>query len=92
VWVSARRTALLTGLVALSIALALSFALYTDQVWEDFLISLRHSANLIEGHGLTYEPGERVQGFSSPLAVLVGAGAGYLAGTDCDALDRAVWL
>ena len=31
-------------------------------------------------------------GFSSPLAVLVGAGASYLAGTDLEAVEAAVWL
>jgi hypothetical protein len=37
---------------------------------EDAYITFRFAANLIAGHGLTYNPGERVMGFSSPLWTL----------------------
>jgi hypothetical protein len=44
---------------------------YTGQVWEDFLITYRHSENFVAGNGLTYQAGTRVHGFTSPLNVLV---------------------
>src|SRR5262249_51029964 len=34
---------------------------------EDAYITFRYSRNLVLGYGLTYNPGERVMGFSSPL-------------------------
>ena len=54
----------------------LGYALYTDHIWEDFFITFRHSENLARGDGLVYQPGERVHGFTSPLGVLLPAGAG----------------
>lgn len=51
--------------------LCLGYFLYTDQTWEDSLITLRHSENLVKGEGLTYNPGARVHGFTSPINVLL---------------------
>jgi hypothetical protein len=51
----------------------LGYALYTQHIWEDFFITFRHSQNLCEGHGLVYNVGERVHGFTSPLGVLLPA-------------------
>jgi hypothetical protein len=68
------------GLVAAACLLPVCFAAYTEQAFEDFLIAFRHSVHLAEGHGLTYQPGRRIQGFSSPLAVLLLAAAHPLAG------------
>jgi hypothetical protein len=70
--------ALLAGAAFLG---ACSFWLATGQVWEDFYISLRHAANAASGMGLTYRPGERIQGFSSPLAVLLQTLACLLSGS-----------
>ena len=47
--------------------------LVTGHVWEDFLITFRFSKNLVEGNGLVFNPGERVQGFTSALNVMVPA-------------------
>jgi hypothetical protein len=44
---------------------------YTLQVWEDFLITYRHSENFVAGLGLTHQPESRVHGFTSPLNVLI---------------------
>jgi hypothetical protein len=41
--------------------------LYTNFVWEDFLITFRFSENLAAGRGFVYNPGEKVFGFTSPL-------------------------
>jgi arabinofuranosyltransferase len=38
---------------------------------EDAFISFRYARNLAEGHGLVFNPGVRVEGFSNPLWTLV---------------------
>ncbi|MEN8161330.1 MAG: hypothetical protein ABFS41_14770 [Myxococcota bacterium] len=48
---------------------------------DDSFISLRYAARLIEGHGLTWTDGERVEGYSNFLWVIAIAAAG-LAGND----------
>ncbi|QDV38871.1 hypothetical protein [Tautonia plasticadhaerens] len=59
---------------ALASALSmLSYAAFTDHIWEDFFITFRHSENLAEGRGLVFQPGERIHGFTSPLGVLLPA-------------------
>lgn len=54
-------------------ALALAFAWFTNHAWEDYYITLRASLNLVEGHGLVFNPGEKLHTFTSPLGVLVPA-------------------
>jgi hypothetical protein len=49
------------------IALALTFGHTPD----DPLITLRYASNLVHGHGVVFNVGEHVQGFSSPLGLLV---------------------
>ena len=53
--------------------IAAAYALITNHVWEDYLITSRHSRNLVEGYGLVYQAGERVHGFTSPINVLLPA-------------------
>jgi hypothetical protein len=48
-------------------AVVLTFASTPDDVF----ITLRYAANFVHGHGLVFNPGERVQGFTSPLDLLV---------------------
>lgn len=50
-----------------AVGAALTFGFSTD----DPFITLRYAANLVHGHGLVFNVGERVEGFSSPLHVLV---------------------
>jgi hypothetical protein len=70
-------------------AVAMSFAMVTDHVWEDFYITFRSSRNLSLGNGLVYSPGERVQSFTSPLGVLLPAVLDVLTGRS----DRAtIWF
>ena len=54
--------------------------------FEDQLIVLRYARNLIEGNGLVYNVGERIQGFTTPLFTLLSTGAVALGGD-----DAAVW-
>ncbi|WP_221029767.1 hypothetical protein [Actomonas aquatica] len=67
---------------AVLILLPAFYWLWTGQVWEDFLITFRHSENLVAGHGLSYHEGFRLHGFTSPLNVLVPALMLALSGAD----------
>lgn len=67
------------------------FVLYTHQVWEDFLITFRHSENLVRGHGLVYYPGQKVQGFTSPIGVLLPALFYWMTGAG-DSYLQALWI
>ena len=63
-----------TGWTALPILLlllghALLFGFVIDDAW----ISLRYADNLVAGHGLVFNPGEPVEGYSNLLWVLLGA-------------------
>ena len=44
-----------------------------DPFIDDSYISLRYARNLVEGHGLVFNPGERVEGYTHPLWVLLDA-------------------
>lgn len=72
------------------VAVTVGFAAFTQHAWEDYFITLRSSRNLVEGHGLVFNPGERVHTFTSPLGVLIPAAAKLLAGPGREEL--ALWL
>jgi len=57
---------------------------------DDAYISYRYAHNLARGHGLVFNPGERVHTFTSPLGVLVPALCTALAGPHHE--DAALWL
>ncbi len=57
----------------LAVVTCLGFALCTRHVWEDYFITFRSSLNLATGHGLVFQPGERVHSFTSPLGTLLPA-------------------
>ncbi len=60
--------------LALLLAAAIvAMKLITGEIWEDFFITYRHCENFVQGHGLVYQPGERVHGFTSPINVLLPA-------------------
>jgi hypothetical protein len=71
------RRRLIEGTLLLTIAVPLLNLVTTDQVWEDFLITFRHTKNWVNGLGLTYNPGDRVHGFTSPRNLLLPA-LGYI--------------
>ena len=68
----------------------LAFAAFTHHAWEDYFITLRASRNLVEGHGLVFNVGERLHTFTSPLGVLVPALCTAIAGPHREEL--ALWL
>lgn len=72
------------------ILITLSWAIYTQHVWEDYYITYRASKNLAIGEGLTYTSGERIHSFTSPLGVLLPAAASLLTGNQSD--DIALWI
>ena len=82
-----RSEVLVAGVVLL---VALSFAVYTQHVWEDYWITFRSSRNLATGHGLVFTPGERLHTFTSPLGVLLPAAFCRLTGNQSDNL--VLWL
>lgn len=76
---SATRTAgegewlpLLAGLLG-PMALALWLLPHQATPADDAFISFRYAWNLVHGHGLVYNAGERVEGFSNPLWTLLSA-------------------
>lgn len=74
----------------LAFVFALLFAFYTDHVWEDYYITYRSSKNLATGHGLVFNPGDRLHTFTSPLGVLLPAAANLLTGNTSD--TAALWV
>ena len=61
-------------------AIPLYFTFSTHLIWEDYFITYRYSENLARGLGLVYSPGERVQGFTSPINTLLPALFAWLSG------------
>lgn len=64
-------------LVASAVQLLVFFPFTPD----DSFVSMRYARHLADGEGLVYNSGERVEGFSNPLIVLLAAIA-YAAGAD----------
>ena len=75
---------------AVAAVIALAFAAFTDQRWEDYYITFRVSQNLAKGVGLVFQPGERIHAFTSPLGVLLPALISWLTGTRSD--DLTLWI
>jgi hypothetical protein len=56
--------------VALAAVACVLHALHYNFVADDAFIAARYARNLAEGNGLVFQPGEAVEGFTSPLWVL----------------------
>ncbi|HVV51795.1 MAG TPA: hypothetical protein VHO06_19155, partial [Polyangia bacterium] len=69
-----RRAARL-GALAVAIAAALVAAWRVKWVADDAFISFRYAENLARGHGLVWNPGERVEGYTNFLWTVLLAGA-----------------
>ncbi len=70
--------------------IALSFAIYTKHVWEDWYITYRCSKNLSLGNGLVYQIGQRVHAFTSPIGTLVPAMLCIITLNSSD--EQIIWL
>ena len=75
------------ALLLAAAVLALHILRYRDFLADDALISLRYAQRLIEGHGLTWTEGPRVEGYSNLLWTLIAAGLGAV-GIDLVAAAR----
>lgn len=62
-------------LLAAVIAAGMLWAWQLKWVGDDAFISFRYARNLIEGHGLVFNPGERVEGYTNFLWTLLVAGS-----------------
>lgn len=78
------------GVFALAAILALGYAIGTEHVWEDYLITWKSSRHLATGEGLVFHVGERVHTFTSPLGVLLPALCSLLTLNQSD--EAALWL
>jgi hypothetical protein len=58
-------------LTAIAIAAVVHARSYSGEVIDDAFITFRYSWNFVHGHGLTYNPGERVEGTSSSAFALL---------------------
>lgn len=56
------------------IIVALLTAAFWDYTQDDVFITYAYSRNLVEGNGFVFNPGERVQGTTTPLYTLIMAG------------------
>ena len=70
------------GLLGAALLVPWLFIAITGQVWEDFLITYRHSQNLIDGEGMLFNPGEKIHGFTSVINTLLPAFFGWITGAD----------
>lgn len=67
------------ALFAVSLTFAAAFFLWHWPSFEDdVFISLRYARNLLEGHGLSWNPGERVEGYTNFLYIMLVALLGWL--------------
>jgi arabinofuranosyltransferase len=66
---------------AVALAILLAHALSFRFVIDDAFISFRYAQNLVDGHGLVFNIGEKVEGYSNLLYVLLSA-AGIRLGVD----------
>src|SRR5262249_45093435 len=67
----------IVAVVAIALAVAVPAAKWARSpvVYDDAYISYRYADNLVRGHGLVFNPGERVEGYSNFLWVMLAAGA-----------------
>jgi arabinofuranosyltransferase len=81
----ARQQASRLGLAALTTLASLSGQIWPSWLSDDAFISFRYAQNLAQGHGLVYNLGERVEGYTNFLWTVLAAGVIALGG------DVAVW-
>ena len=88
--VSPRKFAWIAALSAPWLALLAYLAYISRFFVDDAFISFRYARNLLEGHGLAWNPGERVEGYSNFLWVLELAAIWAVTGVPPE--DAARWL
>ncbi|MCU0652054.1 MAG: hypothetical protein MUC39_03835 [Candidatus Omnitrophica bacterium] len=64
----------------LAFLIPLIYAIYTQQIWEDFLITLRFSENFAQGKGMVYFGAEKIYGFTSALEMFILSFCSFISG------------
>ena len=62
------------------------------RIIDNSYITYRYARNLIGGEGFVYNPGERVQGTTTPLYTFLMAGIGYFAGGPQAPFSNISWI
>ncbi|TPV93604.1 MAG: hypothetical protein B7733_19650 [Myxococcales bacterium FL481] len=70
---------ILTAIVLLG---GLAHAIHQASLFDDAYISLRYARNLVEGHGLVFNVGQRVEGYTNFLWTVLLAGANWVTGVE----------
>lgn len=83
------RQHLVLGLVCPGLVLVWMMSVTWDFTIDDAYISFRYARNLVDGHGLVYNPGERVEGYTN-LAWTLMIAAGMKLGIDPHPLTKIV--
>ena len=81
----------IVALIACALALSVQYFLWSH-ISDDAYISFRYIGRLLEGQGLTFNDGERVEGFSHPLWIFLAAGCTRLTGLSVPDVARALGL
>jgi len=63
---------------------------FWEHVTDDAYISFRYAERLLDGEGLTFNPDEKVEGFSNPLWILLIAAASKITTLDLPTISRIV--
>jgi hypothetical protein len=69
---------IVTGVTLLALAILLVHVLAVQALPDDAFISFRYALNLARGHGPVFNPGQPVEGYTSPLWVFILGGLGAL--------------
>jgi hypothetical protein len=80
-----------TVFAACALTLSLQFFLWSH-VSDDAYISFRYVSRLLEGQGLTFNDGERVEGFSHPLWIFLVGGCTWITGLAIPDVARGLGL
>ncbi len=70
---AARPLAARLGLSALALLITMAVLIWPAWLSDDAFISFRYAQNLVQGHGLVYNPGERVEGYTNFLWTIMAA-------------------
>ncbi len=65
------------SLVCIIVSIIGQFYMFRDYTVDDTFITLRYARNFVQGHGLVFNVGERVEGFSNPLLLLLTIAVSY---------------
>ncbi len=84
-------------MLALLLVFGTTRALSLAWICDDAFVSLRYAENLVAGHGLVYNPGERVEGYTNLLwtlllAGLVRAGVDPVRAAELPGIGAYLWL